>query len=50
MLKIVIQNNKLGDIVRIGAYENGKWLKWIKKKDLDKWVELAEEVENMEVI
>lgn len=49
MIKIIIQNNKLGDIVRVGAYEDGKWLKWIKKADIDKWVDIADEVENMEV-
>lgn len=43
---IIIFNNSIGDVVRIGLYENGKWLKWIPKKQLDIYIEKAESVEN----
>lgn len=46
MTKLIIFNNKFGDIVRIGLYENGKWLKWVKKKDLDSFIDLVDEMEN----
>ena len=46
-MKLIIYNNKLGDTVRIGLYDdNNKWIKWIGKKLLDKYVDEVEEVEN----
>lgn len=46
-MKMIIFNNKLGDIVRIGLYnENGKWIKWISKKLLDEYIEKVDSVEN----
>ena len=37
-MKLIVYNNKMGDIVRIGLYdENNKWVKWISKKLLDKY-------------
>ena len=46
-MKLIIFNNKLGDIVRIGLYdENGKWVKWISKKLLDEYIEKVDNVEN----
>ena len=34
-MKLIIYNNKMGDIVRIGLYdENNKWVKWIGKNYL----------------
>ena len=46
-MKLIIYNNKMGDIVRIGLYdENNKWIKWISKKLLDKYIDEVEEVEN----
>lgn len=49
-MKVVISQNVLGDIVRIGLYDNnGKWIKWVNKKELDKYIDLADEVENKNV-
>ena len=46
-MKLIIYNNKLGNVVRIGLYDdNNKWIKWIGKKLLDKYVDEVEEVEN----
>ena len=46
-MKLIIYNNKLGDVVRIGLYDdNNKWIKWIGKKLLDKYVDEVEKVEN----
>ena len=46
-MKLIIYNNKLGDTVRIGLYDdNNKWIKWIGKKLLDKYIDEVEEVEN----
>ena len=46
-MKMIIFNNNLGDIVRIGLYnENGKWIKWISKKLLDEYIEKVDSVEN----
>ena len=46
-MKLIVYNNKMGDIVRIGLYdENNKWVKWIGKKLLDKYIDEVEEVEN----
>ena len=46
-MKLIVFNNKMGDIVRIGLYdENNKWIKWISKKLLDKYIDEVEEVEN----
>lgn len=49
MLKLIVQNNSLGDIVRIGLYENDKWVKWIKKKELDLYVEKVDSIENVNI-
>ena len=49
MLKIVINQNTLGDIVRIGLYENDKWVKWIKKKELDSYIDKVDQVENINI-
>ena len=46
-MKLIIFNNNLGDIVRIGLYdENNKWVKWIGKKLLDKYIDKVDVVEN----
>ena len=47
MIRIIIQNNKFGDTVRIGLYDNNKWLKWIKKKELDNYIDKVDSVENI---
>lgn len=47
MLKIIIYNDDLGEIVRIGLYKNNKWIKWIKKKELDNYVNKVDELENI---
>lgn len=49
MLKLIVQNNSLGEIVRIGLYENDKWVKWIKKKELDLYVEKVDLIENVNI-
>ena len=49
MLKLIVQNNILGEIVRIGLYENDKWIKWIKKKELDLYVEKVDSIENVNI-
>lgn len=49
MLKLIVQNNGLGEIVRIGLYENDKWIKWIKKKELDLYVEKVDSIENVNI-
>lgn len=47
-MKMIIFNNKLGDIVRIGLYdENGKWIKWISNKLIDKYKDKVVSVENI---
>lgn len=34
-MKLIIFKNKLGDVFRIGLYdENDKWIKWISKKSV----------------
>ena len=46
-MKLIIYNNEIGDIVRIGLYDkNGKWIKWIGKKQLDNYIDKVESVEN----
>ena len=46
-MKLIIYNNELSDIVRIGLYDkNGKWIKWIGKKQLDNYIDKVESVEN----
>ena len=46
-MKLIIYNNEIGDIVRIGLYDkNGKWIKWIGKKQLDIYIDKVESVEN----
>lgn len=49
MTKLVIQQNSFGDITRIGLYENNKWIKWIKKKELDLYVDAVDQVENINI-
>lgn len=49
MSKLIIFNDKHGEIVRIGLYENNKWVKWIPKKQLDKWVETVDDLENQTI-
>lgn len=46
-MKMIIFNNKLGDIIRIGLYdENGKWIKWVSKKLMDEYIDKVDSVEN----
>ena len=47
-MKLVIYNNSLGDIVRIGLYDSktDKWIKWLPKKQLDNYIDQVETVEN----
>lgn len=34
-MKLIIYNNEISVIVRIGLYDrNGKWIKWISKKTI----------------
>lgn len=49
MIKLIVQNNSLGEIVRIGLYENDKWVKWIKKKELDLYAEKVDSIENVNI-
>ena len=49
-MKLIIYNNEIGDIVRIGLYDkNGKWIKWIGKKQLDSYIDRVESVENKNI-
>ena len=49
-MKLIIYNNKIGDIVRIGLYDtNEKWIKWIGKKQLDYYIDKVESVENKNI-
>ena len=49
-MKLIIYNNEIGDIVRIGLYDkNGKWIKWIGKKQLDSYIDKVESVENKNI-
>ena len=49
-MKLIIYNNEIGDIVRIGLYDkNGKWIKWIGKKQLDNYIDKVESVENKNI-
>ena len=46
-MKMIIFNNKLGETVRIGLYdENGKWIKWVSKKLMDEYINKVDSVEN----
>lgn len=46
-MKLIIYNDCIGNIVRIGLYtDDNKWVKWLPKKDLDKYAEEAYSVEN----
>lgn len=46
-MKMIIFNNKLGDIVRIGLYdENDKWIKWVSKKLMNSYIDKVDTVEN----
>ena len=46
-MKMVIFNNKLGEIIRIGLYdENGKWIKWVSKKLMNSYINKVDSVEN----
>jgi hypothetical protein len=42
--KLIIFHNSLGEITRIGLYEGDKWVKWIKKKELDQYEQIVDEV------
>lgn len=47
-MKLIVFNDVIGHIARIGLYTNeGKWIKWIPKKELDKYVEECDSVENV---
>lgn len=47
-MKLIITHNKIGDIVRIGLYDDdGKWVKWVPKKQLDEYVEKVDSVEGV---
>lgn len=49
-MKVIIFNNEIGEIVRAGLYDSkGKWLKWIPKKQLDKYIDEADEMENKNI-
>ena len=49
-MKLIIYNNEIGDIVRIGVYgTNGKWIKWISKQKLDSYIDKVESVENKNI-
>lgn len=47
MLVLKITKNVLGEIERAGVYDNGKWVKWVKIKDIDKYIDIVDEVERM---
>jgi hypothetical protein len=49
MTKLIINQDCFGEIVRIGLYNNGKWVKWIKKSELDKYIDMVDVVENKNV-
>ncbi len=45
-MKLIVFNDVIGHIVKIGVYtDDNKWVKWIPKKDLDKYAEEAYSVE-----
>lgn len=44
--KIIVFNDRFGDIVRIGYYVNNKWVKWIPKKKLDSIANMGINIEN----
>ena len=47
-MKLIVFNDVIGHIARIGLYTNeDKWVKWIPKKELDKYVEECDSVENV---
>lgn len=49
-MKLIIYNDCTGNIARIGVYtDDNKWVKWLPKKDLDKYVEQAYSVENKNI-
>lgn len=49
-MKLIIYNDVTGEIVRIGLYsDSGKWLKWVPKKQLDKYVDECDEIENKNI-
>ena len=37
MTKLIIFKDKIGKVKRIGLYENNKWVKWVRKKDIELW-------------
>lgn len=46
-MKLIIFNDCIGHIARIGLYSNDdKWIKWIPKKELDRYVEECDTIEN----
>lgn len=45
-MKLIVFNDAIGHVARIGLYTNDdKWIKWIPKKELDKYAEEAYSVE-----
>lgn len=46
-MKMIIYNNSIGDIVRIGLYDNnGKWVKWVSKKSYESYIDKVDLIEN----
>lgn len=48
-MKIIVFHNKLGEIVRAGIYVKEKWQKWLPLKQLEKYIEEADEIENKNI-
>lgn len=49
-MKLIIYNDCIGNITRIGLYkDNGKWVKWVSKKELDNYIEKVDSVENINI-
>ena len=50
MMKLIFFHGFTGNVVRVGLYkDNGKWVKWVSKKEVDKYVEEVEFIENVNI-
>ncbi|WP_211135411.1 hypothetical protein [Clostridium paraputrificum] len=49
-MKLIFFHDCTGNVVRVGLYkDNGKWVKWVSKKEVDKYIEEVESVENVNI-
>lgn len=49
MKKLIVFNDESGEIIRVGLYKDNKWVKWVSKKQLDKYEKIVDEIENKEI-